>query len=266
MKKILLATVAVAALSGSAFAASMMTSGEVEFLADATDSTADSTADTDNNDLTNLEFNVNGELSTTVSDATKDGLSWSAGWTLDFTQNDDGNGAVTVEDANISVSSMIGTVTMGDTSANSLNDAADALFTNNLETVAVKYSNTFAGFGVALAADDNEQSQWGLTYGMGGLDIAATGYETLAGSSVYAAGVALNFAGFAIALGTDSDSNTAYEVGYTMAGIGMTLAGNDKDDASTIEASYEIASGLTASVTYDAKAEAVSEAGVTVKF
>ena len=253
-------------------------------------------------DNTDAEFYTELELSYDYSMSSKDGLSWGAHWEIDGNQGGPSTSTVSTDTASIAlddsyiwVGNSWATLKMGDTDANYLNDAADNIDGIKGEGEYVVVETTLGGATVGVAVDDAGTTHLGAKYAVGGLTLSAlhqervdwkdngvgddmdgnplanngvvdTNEKTVVETTTF--GAEMSFAGFDIAVGTNNNDQNAYEIGYSYAGIGLTLSDTSvNDDADMkLEASYDIADGVEASLTYDLDKEALTEVGITVSF
>ena len=301
MKKFLLMTAAAVAFSGAAVA-ELTTSGELSFKVNASDQVDEIAAATtytaeDHADDTDAEFYTELELSYDYSMSSKDGLSWGAHWEIDGNQGGPSTSTVSSDTANIAlddsyiwIGNSWATLKMGDTTANYLNDAADNIDAVTGEGEYVVVETSLGGATVGVGVDDAGRSHLGAKYAVGGLTLSAlhqervdwqdngnnggvanngireTGEKTVVETTTF--GAEMSFAGFDIAVGTNNNDQNAYEIGYSYAGIGLTLSDTSVNNNADmkLEASYDIADGVEASLTYDLDKEALTEAGITVSF
>ena len=278
MKKILLLSTAILAVTTAA-SAQITTKGELGFKADNTDASSTGATDTGNTkDDTHTEFSVTGELSSSYTNDSKAGFSWGASWDFDWTAKD-GSAAVTASDSQIYIDTEFGKVTLGQgVSAGLINDAADSIFTTDsntdLESEAIKFSDSYAGLSVAVAVDDGGSIESAFSYTIAGLTFSAAQYAG-AGSddkTDYVYGVSGDVAGLSFAFGANPNPDpgkpeAAYEFGYTFAGLGITVTGEDSQ-LGDIDLTYDLADGLEASVSYDARdgKGVFDSVGLTVSF
>lgn len=253
----------------------------------------------DHADDTDAEFYTELELTYEYSKSSKDGLSWGAHWEIDGNQGGPSasnsilnvdTASIALDDSYIWVGNSWATLKMGDTSANYLNDAADLIGAPAGEGEYVVVETTLGGATVGVAVDDAGTTHVGAKYAIGGLTLSAlhqeyvswaddglnggianngireTGEKVIIETTTF--GAEMSFAGFDIAVGTNNNDQNAYEIGYSYAGIGLTLSDTSVSNNADmkLEASYDIADGVEASLTYDLDKEALTEAGITVSF
>ena len=266
MKKILLLSTAILAVTTAA-SAQVTTKGELGF----------TVGNTGEKDAINRQFSVTGELSNSYVNDSKAGFSWGASWDFDWTAKDD-SANVTASDSQIYIDTEFGKLTMGQgVDTGLLNDAADSIFATALNPEAVMFSDSYAGLKIAVAMDDNDDVESAFSYTIAGLTFAAasSSVEQDGDDTKYAYGISGTFAALGFELGFADSEKMAYEFEYNMAGLGITVSGktdptNEKgkndEEFGGVELTYDIASGMEASISYDDSKDGTYGAGLTVSF
>ncbi len=209
MKKLLLATSAAVAFGGVALAQDLTVGGFLEFESHY-GVNYDAGADAADDQVTQLDFAVDGRLNFDYSNSTKSGLEYGAHFELDLYQSDDDattsfaslplrnnvpllavfsdvafGDVVEFNDGYVFLNSALGNLSLGDTGV--AGEAANQLHVPILpmgamevdqyalfaEAEQIFYSNSFAGIDVEVSTDDDGHVALGVGYGasLGGADV-----------------------------------------------------------------------------------------------